>query len=117
MTNFPKYAIFKPLHEKRIKNVKTKIAGKAEMFDIDRDEPILTSGVVCDLLDIPIWVLKQLDKENVVSPRRRNGKGRLYSQREVGKLKHIWRLMSKRNVKVDGIKVILEMEEVGYAAT
>lgn len=97
--------------------MKTKIVDRTETFNIDRDEPILTSGVVCDLVDIPIWVLKQLDKEGVISPRRREGKGRLYSQREVGKLKHIWHLMSKRNVKVDGIKVILEMEEAGFAAT
>jgi hypothetical protein len=41
-------------------------------------------------------------------------KVRLYSKRELGKLDRIWYLMSQRKVKVDGIKVILEMELLGY---
>lgn len=62
-----------------------------------------------------MWVLKQLDKEGIVSPPRLNDvKVRLYSKRELGKLDRIWYLMSQRKVKVDGIKVILEMELSGY---
>jgi DNA-binding transcriptional MerR regulator len=62
-----------------------------------------------------VWVLKQLDKEGIVSPPRLNDvKVRLYSKRELGKLDRIWYLMSQRKVKVDGIKVILEMELSGY---
>lgn len=87
---------------------------KEEGFELDQNDPVFTSGVVCDLLDIPLWVLKQLDREEIVIPKRRKGRGRLYSQREVGRLKHIWHLMSVRRVKVDGVKVILEMEEKGY---
>lgn len=93
---------------------KKQIVRKSEAFDIDIDEPVFTSGVVCDLLQIPVWVLKQLDKEKVLSPKRRKGNSRLYSNREMGKLKHIWQLMSVRHVKVDGVKVILEMESRGY---
>ena len=84
-------------------------------FFISPDEPIFTTGVVCKLLSIPVWVLKQLDKEGIVSPPRLNdAKVRLYSKRELGKLDRIWYLMSQRKVKVDGIKVILEMELLGY---
>jgi len=80
-------------------------------FDIDPDDPVLTSGVVCDILEIPVWVLKQLDREKIISPRRRKGRGRLYSHSEAKKLYYIWYLMRERKVKADGIKVILEMEE------
>lgn len=83
-------------------------------FFIHLDEPIYTTGVVCRLLSIPIWVLKQLDIEGIVSPIRDNvGQSRLYSKRELKKLDHVWYLMSERKVKVDGIKVILDMEATG----
>jgi len=84
-------------------------------FFISIDEPIFTTGVVCRLLAIPIWVLKQLDSTGIVSPPRQlRGQSRLYSKRELKKLDHVWYLMNERNVKIDGIKVILEMESAGY---
>ncbi len=86
-----------------------------EEFFIAVDEPIYTTGVVCKLLTIPIWVLKQLDSAGIVSPpRQAAGQSRLYSKRELKKLDRVWYLMNERSVKVDGIKVILEMEAVGY---
>ncbi|MCM8761433.1 MAG: MerR family transcriptional regulator [Candidatus Omnitrophica bacterium] len=90
------------------------VANEAESAGISMDEPIMTTGVVSGILHMPLWVLKQLDKHKIVSPKRRKGMGRLYSQREFNKLKHIWYLMKVRRVKVDGIKVILEMEAKGY---
>lgn len=93
-------------------------APKAEGFEeffIAIDEPIYTTGVVCKLLMIPIWVLKQLDSSGIVSPpRQAAGQSRLYSKRELKKLDRVWYLMNERKVKVDGIKVIIEMETVGY---
>lgn len=84
-------------------------------FFIPVDEPIYTTGVVCRLLTIPIWVLKQLDEEGVVSPpRARTGQSRLYSKRELKMLDKVWYLMNERKVKVGGIRVILELEATGY---
>ncbi len=84
-------------------------------FLICPDEPVFPSGVVCKLLAVPIWVLKQLDREGIVSPPRKNeGQSRLYSKRELNKLNYVWYLMDKRGVKVDGIRVILEMEQEVY---
>ncbi len=87
---------------------------KKNEFKIHDNEPIMPTGVVCRLLDIPIWVLKQLDREKIISPPRKKGKSRLYSQSEVLKLRHIWFLMKTKKVKVDGVKVILEMEAKFY---
>jgi hypothetical protein len=97
------------------RGAKTPQAEEFEEFFIAVDEPIYTTGVVCKLLTIPIWVLKQLDSAGIVSPpRQATGQSRLYSKRELKKLDQVWYLMNERNVKVDGIKVILEMESVGY---
>ena len=76
-------------------------------FEIRPDEPVFTSGVVCRLLGMPVWVLKTLDREKIISPTRPQGRDRLYSRMELKKLHQIWYLMEKRKVTVNGIKVIL----------
>jgi len=78
-------------------------------FQIDRDEPVFTTGVVTRLVNIPLWVLKQLDNEGVVSPSREARKARLYSTRELNRVRKVWHLMETRKVTINGIKVIIEM--------
>jgi MerR family transcriptional regulator/heat shock protein HspR len=79
--------------------------------EISEQEPVYTSGVVCRLLGIPIWVLKQLDREKLVSPIRKKAKGhRLYSQKELKRLNYLWYLIREKGVNVDGLKVILELQ-------
>ncbi len=64
--------------------------GDFDEFFIHPDEPVFTTGVVCRLLTIPIWVLKQLDSAGIVSLDRINtGQSRLYSKRELAKLSKI----------------------------
>jgi MerR family transcriptional regulator/heat shock protein HspR len=84
------------------------------IFDVAIDEPVYTSGVVSRLIGIPVWVLKQLDKEMVVSPPRKRGKSRLYSKNELNKLSHIWYVIKEKKVKVSGLKYVLEMEAKIY---
>jgi len=79
--------------------------------EIDFDEPVYTTGVVCSLLDIPVWILKELDKENIVRPPRKKGRARLYSNRELKKIQHCWFYMKKHHVNIGGLKVILQMEQ------
>lgn len=82
--------------------------------EISFDEPVFPSGVVCRLLHIPTWVLKQLDQEKIICPKRTKGRDRLYSRRELNRLNHIWYLMEKRKVTVNGVKVILEIENGSF---
>jgi DNA-binding transcriptional MerR regulator len=83
-----------------------------EDFKFDMDEPVFTTGVVTRLIGIPIWVLKQLDREEVVCPpRRRESCSRLYSKREMIALKKIWHYMKVKKLKVQGIKVVMEIEQ------
>ena len=79
-------------------------------IEVAEDEPVFTSGVVSRLLEIPIWILKQLDREKVVSPPRGKGKSRLYSKKELDRINHVWYYMKEKGVNVGGVKVILEME-------
>ncbi len=82
-----------------------------EEFFIKLDEPILPAAVVSKLLGIPVWTLKRIDKEGIVSPPRKKDKMRLYSKSELDKLRYIWYLINDKNVKITGLKVVLEIEE------
>lgn len=83
-----------------------------EEFELDPKEPVFTTGVVCKLLKIPIWVLKQLDNEGLVSPPRKSEKkSRLYSVVQIRTLKKCWYFMNKKGVKVNGLRIILSMEK------
>jgi len=42
-------------------------------IEIKLDEPVFPTSVVCKLLDIPRWVLRELDKEKIISPPREKG--------------------------------------------
>ena len=96
----------------KIKIVKKQPSKFKEGFDIAPDEPVFTTGVVCRLLDIPVWVLKQLDAAGIVSPpRKRPAKARLYSKKEVRMVQHCWYYLEKHDVKISGLKVILQMEQ------
>lgn len=83
---------------------------KESSLEISENEPVYTSGVVTRLLGIPVWVLKQLDRESVVKPPRKKGRHRFYSRNELKKLEHIWYYMNEQGVNVHGVRVILEME-------
>lgn len=87
-----------------------------DIFSVGVHEPVYTSGVVCRLLGIPVWVLKQLDRESIISPQRKKGRSRLYSKDELDKLSHIWYIMKEKRVKVSGLKYILEMEARVYGS-
>lgn len=84
------------------------------IVEVGIDEPVYTSGVVCRLLGIPVWVLKQLDREKIISPQRKKGKSRLYSKNELNKLSHIWYIMHEKEVKVTSLRYVLEMESKAY---
>lgn len=82
-----------------------------EEFEIDLDEPVFPTSVVCKLLNIPRWVLRELDKNKIISPPRKKHRARLYSKRQLKKLTFIWHLMDKEGVNIKGIKVILKMRK------
>ena len=77
---------------------------------ISPEEPVYVIGVVCRLVNIPIWTLRQLDKAGVVRPKRIGKKNRLYSLRYLKRLEYVHYLMEKKRVNIHGVKVILEKE-------
>jgi len=82
------------------------------IFDvyISPDEPVYVISVVSKLVDLPVWTLRQLDKQGIVKPKRIGRKSRLYSLKDVKRLEYIHYLMEDKHVNIHGIKIILEKE-------
>ncbi|MBU2102170.1 MAG: chaperone modulator CbpM [Candidatus Omnitrophota bacterium] len=83
-----------------------------EQFEISipPDEPVFPLNVVCQLLHFHYWTLHELLKEGVIQPTGKAKRKKLFSYKDVKRLKYVQYLMQDKGVNVKGVKVILEME-------
>jgi len=81
------------------------------VLKISPEEPVYVISVVCRLVNIPVWTLRQLDKAGVVKPKRIGKKNRLYSLKDLKRLEYVHYLMETKRVNIHGIKIILGKEE------
>lgn len=79
-------------------------------FDLDPNEPVYVIGVVSQLIRMPMWTLRILDREGIVKAKRRDGRWRLYSHNDLKQLIHVRRLLIEQGVNMKGIRVIMQME-------
>ena len=75
------------------------------------DEPVYLISIVAKLLDIHPQTLRQYERENLIIPSRSNGRIRLYSQRDIDKIKLILRLTRELGVNLAGVDIILRLKE------
>ncbi len=77
----------------------------------DYDEPVYLISIVAKVLEIHPQTLRQYERENLVTPSRSNGKIRLYSQRDIDRIKLILRLTRELGVNLAGVDIILRLKE------
>ena len=77
----------------------------------DYDEPLFLIGIVAKNLGIHPQTLRQYERENLVCPSRSNGRIRLFSQRDVDRIKLILRLTRELGVNLAGVDIILRLKE------
>ncbi|MBE0514865.1 helix-turn-helix transcriptional regulator [Sulfurimonas sp.] len=75
------------------------------------DEPIYLISIVAKVLDIHPQTLRQYERENLITPSRSSGKIRLYSQKDIDRIKLILRLTRELGVNLAGVDVILRLKE------
>jgi len=78
-------------------------------FQIDPDESVYVIGVVSSLVGLPIWTLRMLDRQGLVTATRQEGCTRLYSLNDLRRLAYIKKLMLEQRVNVHGVKVIMSL--------
>ncbi len=75
------------------------------------DEPVYLISIVSKILDIHPQTLRQYERENLISPSRSDGRIRLYSQRDIDRIKLILRLTREMGVNLAGVDVVLRLKE------
>lgn len=74
------------------------------------EEPLFLISVVAKVLQIHPQTLRQYEREGLVEPSRTDGKMRLYSQKDIDKIKLILRLTRDMGVNLAGVDVILKLK-------
>ena len=74
------------------------------------DEPVYLISVVATMLDIHPQTLRQYEREGLVEPSRTQGRMRLYSQRDIDRMKLILRLTRQMGVNLAGVDIILQLK-------
>lgn len=75
------------------------------------DEPCYVISVAARLVELHPQTLRHYDRVGLIKPSRTAGRVRLYSQRDIERLRKIARLMEDLGVNLAGVEVILNMSE------
>lgn len=77
----------------------------------DYDEPLYLISVVSKVLNIHPQTLRQYEKEGLVEPSRTEGKMRLYSKRDLDRIRSILSLTRDMGVNLAGVDIIFKLKE------
>jgi len=75
----------------------------------ERDTPLYMIGILAQMLSIHPQTLRLYEREGLVAPKRSQGNTRLYSHRDVEKVKLIIHMTRELGVNLAGVEVILNM--------
>ena len=75
------------------------------------DEPVFLISVVAKVLNIHPQTLRQYEREGLISPSRTQGKMRLYSQKDIDRIKMILRLTRELGVNLAGVDIIMRLKD------
>ena len=76
---------------------------------LPRDEPCYVISVAARLVSLHPQTLRYYDRVGLIKPTRTSGRIRLYSQRNIERLRRIARLTEDLGVNLAGVEVILNM--------
>jgi MerR family transcriptional regulator, heat shock protein HspR len=75
------------------------------------EEPVYLISVVSNILNIHPQTLRQYEREGLLEPSRTVGRMRLYSRKDIDRMKLILRLTRQMGVNLAGVDIILQLKE------
>ena len=76
-----------------------------------KDEPLYQIGVAARLVDCHPQTLRTYERQGLLEPVRAHGKVRLYSDRDIERVRQIKRLTQELGVNLAGVEVVLNLLE------
>lgn len=77
----------------------------------ENDEPMFVISVAARLVEMHPQTLRYYERAGLLKPTRSRGRIRLYSQRDIDRLRKIARLVEDLGVNLAGVEVILNLTE------
>lgn len=77
----------------------------------DKERPVYIISVAAELVGMHPQTLRLYEREGLVAPKRTSGKTRLYSERDVEKLREIRRLTQELGVNLAGVEEIVRLRD------
>ncbi len=78
---------------------------------IDKDTPVYMISIVAKIAGVHPQTLRFYESEGLIKPSRTEGRTRLYSERDLMRVKRIVSLTRERGVNVAGTHLILKLED------
>lgn len=78
---------------------------------MDKDRPVYIISVAAELVDMHPQTLRLYERKGLIEPKRSGGKTRLYSERDVEKLREIRRLTQELGVNLAGVEEIIRLRD------
>lgn len=75
------------------------------------EEPVYLISVVASILCVHPQTLRQYEREGIIRPSRTEGRMRLYSQRDIDRIKLVLKLTKEIGVNLAGVDIILRLKE------
>ncbi|MBO9362040.1 MAG: MerR family transcriptional regulator [Thermoflexus sp.] len=77
---------------------------------VDEDEPRYRIGAVAAMVQLHPQTIRYYESIGLIAPRRPRGRNRLYSERDVARLRRIVEL-TRLGVNLAGVEIILRLQE------
>jgi len=77
---------------------------------VDEDRGVFMISVAAELADMHPQTLRIYEARGLITPKRSPKNTRLYSQRDVERLRRIQRMTSEQGLNLAGVETVLEME-------
>jgi MerR family transcriptional regulator/heat shock protein HspR len=78
---------------------------------IDEERGVFMISVAAELAEMHPQTLRMYEARGLIEPKRSPKNTRLYSQRDVERLRRIQRMTSEQGLNLAGVETVLEMEE------
>jgi MerR family transcriptional regulator/heat shock protein HspR len=79
-------------------------------ISVDEERGVFMISVAAELAHMHPQTLRMYEARGLIEPQRSPKNTRLYSQRDVERLKHIQRLTGELGLNLAGVEIVLEME-------
>ena len=80
-------------------------------MDIHDSEPCYVISVVARMLGVHAQTLRYYEKAGLIEPSRSRGRVRLYSNKDIERLRQVRTLMNDLGINLAGVEVILRLTE------